>query len=137
MRLSKREVKYLRSLRQKKARERDKKFVLEGWRAVGEAVKSSAAIEYVAVAPGAAADEQTSLLRTLQERSVPVREIDAASLEAVAATVQAQGGLALVAQKIFSVSDIVTPEGKLVVAADAVSDPGNLGTLLRTCDWFG
>jgi TrmH family RNA methyltransferase len=66
-----------------------------------------------------------------------VHEIDAASLEAVAGTVQAQGILALVAQKTFSVSDILTPEVMLVVAVDAVGDPGNLGTLLRTCDWFG
>ncbi len=25
----------------------------------------------------------------------------------------------------------------LIVACDRVNDPGNLGTILRTCDWFG
>lgn len=136
MRLSKNEAKYLRSLQQKKVRARDRKFVLEGWRAVGEAVKSSAAIEYVAVMAGSATLEQTALLRALQERCVPVREMDAATLKIAAATVHAQGVLALVAQKTFSVEAVLTGT-ELVVAVDGVTDPGNLGTLLRTCDWFG
>ena len=29
------------------------------------------------------------------------------------------------------------PPGSLVVALDRVSDPGNVGTIIRTCDWFG
>lgn len=33
--------------------------------------------------------------------------------------------------------DPVALSGQLVVALDAVQDPGNLGTLLRLCDWFG
>jgi len=32
---------------------------------------------------------------------------------------------------------VVEPEKGLQVALDAISDPGNLGTIIRLCDWFG
>ena len=33
--------------------------------------------------------------------------------------------------------DIPTLSGRLVLALDSVQDPGNLGTIIRTADWFG
>lgn len=33
--------------------------------------------------------------------------------------------------------DRTSLSGKLTVALDTVQDPGNLGTIVRTCDWFG
>jgi TrmH family RNA methyltransferase len=137
MRLTRREAKYLRSLQQKKVRQRERKFVLEGWRAVAEALHAAAAVEYVAVAGGDHAEGHAEVLAGFRGRGVPVREADAALLDFAAATVQAQGVLALVAQRRWSVEEVLRPGASLVVALDGVADPGNLGTVLRTCDWFG
>ena len=80
MRLSKAEAKYLRSLQQKKIRNREKKFVIEGWRALGEALHAAAAIEYVALATADLAEGWAELLRDLQRLGVPVKETDDATL---------------------------------------------------------
>src|SRR5262245_39057106 len=137
MRLSKAEARYLRSLQQKKIRDREKKFVLEGWRALAEALDAPAVIEYVAVAPVRRAWADASVVGELRRRNVPLKEADDALLARAASTVHSQGVLALVAQRTFAAADLLGGEGSLLVAADAVSDPGNVGTLLRTCDWFG
>ena len=81
MRLSKAEAKYLRSLQQKKIRDREKKFVIEGWRALGEALHAAAAIEYVALAPGDLAEGWAELVQDLQRLGVPVKETDDATLD--------------------------------------------------------
>src|SRR4051794_26017338 len=137
MRLSKGEARYLRSLQQKKARDREKKFVIEGWRALGEALGSPAVIEYVAVSPGGRADDFAEIVRELERRTIPLKQADDTLLARATSTVQPQGVLALVVQRTFSVHDLLNERAGLIVAADAVADPGNVGTLLRTCDWFG
>src|SRR5215813_8004673 len=134
MRLSRGDAKYLRSLQQKKIRDREKKFVIEGWRALGEALQATAAIEYVALSPGELPEGFAELVQELHRLRIPVKEADAASLTRAASTVQPQGVLALVAQRTFTVHELLTERAMLIVAADAVSDPGNVGTLLRTCD---
>src|SRR2546425_13319658 len=102
MRLSKGDAKYLRSLQQKKIRDREKKFVIEGWRALGEALHAAAAIEYVALTPGDLAEGWTELVHELHRLGVPIKETDAATLAKATSTVQPQGVLALVAQRAFS-----------------------------------
>ena len=137
MRLSKAEARYLRSLQQKKIRAREKKFVIEGWRALGEALDATAALEYVALVPGDLAEGWAEMVHELQRLGVPVKETDDTTLAKVTSTVQPQGVLALVVQRIFAPGDLLSERATLLVAADAVGDPGNVGTLLRTCDWFG
>src|SRR5438105_1494484 len=109
MRLTRREATYLRSLRQKKVRDRERKFVLEGWRAVGEALKAAAPVEYVAVVEGPRAEGHAEVLGELGRRGVPVREADAALLDLAAGIVHGQGVLALVAQRQFSVEEVLRP----------------------------
>jgi TrmH family RNA methyltransferase len=137
MRLSKGDAKYLRSLQQKKVRDREKKFVVEGWRALGEVLHSQAGIEYVALSPSGRAEDFAELVGELHRRGIPIKEAEDATLARATSTVQPQGVLALVAQRTFTVHELLTERATLLVAADAVSDPGNAGTLLRTCDWFG
>ena len=45
--------------------------------------------------------------------------------------------MAVVEQHKKPVSAEVLREAVFIVALDEVGDPGNLGTILRTCDWFG
>ena len=45
--------------------------------------------------------------------------------------------MALVHQQIEEFGIEKLQFAKLIVACDHINDPGNLGTILRTCDWFG
>ncbi|MBM4159482.1 MAG: RNA methyltransferase [Ignavibacteria bacterium] len=138
MRISKTQLKYIRSLSHKKAREAERRFTLEGWRALKEAIASSATMDLVAVLPRFLADpDYAKILRQLEERRIPVREISDAELRLVADTVHAQGVLAVVHRPEPIVSDERLNRASLVVALDAVADPGNVGSIVRSADWFG
>lgn len=108
--LSKAQVKWVRSLQQKKHRDAEGVFVAEGAKCVEELRK---AFELVLLATSDNATyteiEQMSSLRT------------------------PQGVIGVFKKRAFN-SKI--PSG-LLVALDGVQDPGNLGTIIRTCDWFG
>ncbi|MFB6241091.1 MAG: TrmH family RNA methyltransferase, partial [Gemmatimonadota bacterium] len=73
-------------------------------------------------------------LERLGERGAEVREVDAGTLEEFADTVTPQGVLA--AARIPAREPEELPDGGLLVL-DAVQDPGNLGTLLRTAEAMG
>lgn len=138
MHVSKNEIKYLHSLSQKKVRQAEKKFILEGWRALKEALNSSWAIEFVAVLQHFLENpDYAKTLSDLEERKIPVKELTELELKKIADTVHSQGIIALTHQKAFTLNDNVLKQASLVVAVDSVSDPGNLGSIVRSADWFG
>lgn len=138
MRVSKADIKYFRSLSQKKVRQAEKVFVVEGWRALKEVLNSSSKVETVAVLLRYLEDpDYRAILANLGERGADIKEISEAELGQVADTVHAQGVLAIVHQPIHSLESADLGQVSVVVAVDAVSDPGNLGSIVRSSDWFG
>lgn len=138
MRLSKNELKYLRSLNQKKFRMIEKKFLLEGWRALKEALNSPFEIDYVALLTKFLEDpDYRSVREQIEQRHVGIRELSEVELRQLSETVNAQGVIALVRQRDFGLDEQLLKRASMIVAADAVTDPGNAGSILRSADWFG
>jgi RNA methyltransferase, TrmH family len=140
MALTKARLKELRELSLRKFRDERKLFTIEGVRLVQEAVDS----DFTVLDAFHTADVQDqpagrALLGRLKHRGVPLHQTTAKEMEAVSETVTGQGILAVVRQKEFSPDAVFADHGaaSLIVAFDSVSDPGNLGTMIRTCDWFG
>ena len=110
--LSKAQVKWVRSLQQKKQRDAEAVFVAEGEKCIGELM---GAFELVLLATPdnatAVEIEQMSSLRTPQGQIAVFRKPLSATHYPLSNT--------------------------LLLALDGVQDPGNLGTIIRTCDWFG
>ena len=137
-RLSAAELKKLHALTQKKIRQREKKFILEGWRALKDALNASWKLEMVAVLGSYAKDpDYGRLLGQAAERKIPVREISERELDRVSMTVHAQGVIAVVHQRVSEPDTLLALRHGVLLLADSVTDPGNLGTLIRTADWFG
>ncbi|MCX7984264.1 MAG: RNA methyltransferase [Bacteroidetes bacterium] len=136
MNLSNRQKQYLRSLSRKKIRDKEKKFLLEGWRALKDALNSEFTIEYL-VATKKAQELYPQILVRAQQLSIPLYTITEQEVELIANTEHSQGILALVHQKQWTLTDIEQSKAAMLIACDAISDPGNLGTMIRTCDWFG
>lgn len=115
--LSKSQVKWVRSLQQKKHRDAEGVFVAEGAKCVEEL---RSAFELVLlVSPENATPleiEQMSNLHTPQGVIGVFRKRD---------------------NSATSPSQFALSSHSLYVALDGVQDPGNLGTIIRTCDWFG
>ncbi len=129
-----------RDLRRRKARERQGLFVAEGVRAVEELVASRLVVRGVLVAPHLDATPRGAELHdALLVGGLPVIEVSDDELASAADTDTPQGVLAVAEQPRHALDDIVPPAGREVrlLALDALQDPGNAGTLLRTAAALG
>jgi len=134
--LSKNDIKYYSSLKQKKYRELEGKFLIEGYHLVEECISSAYSIECVIYSETNAADVNDKLLARLRTKNIPVHVINKSSFEKLTDTETTQGIAAVVLKKENPpVSSFF--ESDLIIALDRISDPGNLGTVIRSAYWFG
>ena len=121
MSLSKNHLKLITSLRQKKYRQKHKMFVVEGVKVVKEFLNSSFEL-YQLFCVDAEFESVDSVI-----------QISEGDLKRASHLVNPNKVLA-----IFKI-----PQEKevhfsgLILGLDAINDPGNLGTIIRLCDWFG
>ena len=131
-------VKALRKLEQKKYRQQSGTFFIEGLRTVGEAVQTRAPIKALVVAPDLLISEfGRSLLADPSLADVEKIEVSAEIYEKLAHKQGPQGIGAIVRQSWQDLAAIQLAADDLWVALDAVADPGNLGTIMRTADAVG
>lgn len=130
-------VKYVRALSKRRERQRERAFVVEGARLLSEALNAGAAPRMVLMArdllgEGEAQDRLLIRLTELREdvnRHMRVLEVTPQVMRAVSETETPQGIVAVFAFPEHPEPVTGTP---LIVVADGVRDPGNLGTMLRT-----
>jgi TrmH family RNA methyltransferase len=134
-------IKYVRRLAQRKFREREGKFVVEGVRFLEEAVKVGWPVEMVMHTPRATGGLRAArLLELLAERGVPVQEVGEGLFTELAGTDTPQGVLAVVEMPRRGTFDPAARGGgnrDLLVLVDGIRDPGNLGTIIRCADAAG
>lgn len=120
-----------RDLKRRKARERTGLFVAEGVRTVEALCDSDLPLRGVLLAEGADADARVAaLVEHLLQRNVPLLRVSAAEFASAADTETPQGILAMAEIPRSAAEDLAAPRRVLVL--DAVQDPGNVGTILRT-----
>ncbi len=126
-------LKFLRSLRLKKARDREGLFLAEGLNAVEEAAAHGRVRELFL------GEEANSLPRTreLLARGLPVQRLGPAEVKQLADTKTPSGVFALVEDPCRPLVGARLPKEALVLVAAGVADPGNLGTLIRTAAALG
>ncbi|MFM1963272.1 MAG: hypothetical protein RLZZ172_2117 [Bacteroidota bacterium] len=129
--LPKSEVKYIQSLSQKKFRDEEGVFVMEGIKMADEVISSYSHL----IKAIYAIEKWIVKNRGKLTNDISIHQVQDFELQKIT-------GLS-VANEVFVVlnkpaSSIFTPhDNPVVVALDQIQDPGNLGTIIRTCDWFG
>ncbi len=114
-----------------------------GRNAVRELLRSERTVDKLLVRRGDREGSIVVLVAEAVERDIPVVEVDKAKLDSLAGFVPHQGVIAMVAQKEYcSVEDILTiaaerGEPPFIVIADGITDPYNLGALLRCAEGCG
>lgn len=118
------QLKLVKSLHQKKYRNQHELFFVEGFKLVDELLRSGFTLEFLC-----ATKENMELFSTVS----PLYEITEGDLRKISALKNPNGVLAVfrIAKNEF------LKENSWMVALDTVQDPGNLGTIIRLCDWFG
>lgn len=128
MALSKARLRTLRSLRLRKRRVKEGKFLVEGVRVVGEAL-SSASVEAI-IFQEDPPESVRLLLRRAQGMGVDPLEVDGETLAAISTTPSPQGVVAVVRREAPRWEEWLSREKDLLFL-DGIQDPGNMGTLIR------
>lgn len=127
-----------RGLRRRADRDASGLCLVEGIRVVYEAERQRAAIEELVVAPDLLrSDLAWNLVQRIQSRGTPTLEVSAEVFASISSRDGPRGIAAVVRQRWTSLADAEPGDSLGWVALDAVQDPGNLGTILRTCDAVG
>ncbi|MFA6596704.1 MAG: RNA methyltransferase [Ignavibacteriaceae bacterium] len=132
--ISQSKLKYYSSLLQKKYRHEEKKFLLEGKKLVEEGLQQNRyRCEIIFITNEFKEKHQEFIFSTL--RNFQFEIIRTVDFNRLCDTQQPQG-IAAVFQ--FPINE---EQPKLVsrkiIYLENIADPGNLGTIIRTCDWFG
>lgn len=126
-------IKHVHALQSKRReREQEAAFVVEGIRLVEEAVRAEAPAR-LALYTLDLDERGRALLSKLEALGARVEAVSPEAMAAASDTQTPSGLLAVVAMPAY----LVVPRPALALVADRVSDPGNLGTLLRTADAAG
>lgn len=132
--ISKRRARLIKTLMEsKKQRSRYGGFVVEGLKGVAEAVKAGFTVEFAVVSEEFIQRYTVSILSELFNAGVLVFQASDKDFAELSDTVTPQGILALAKVSEYDLTDLLKGN-PLIVALDRVSDPGNLGTIIRTSD---
>ena len=131
-------IKFIRRLQERKARQESGLFFLEGLRLVAEALQVGTAVEQLVAAPDLLRSEfGQDLVARSRSTGVDVLEVSAEVFARLSNKEGPQGLAAVVHQRWVQLDQVQLNPGRPWVALDAVADPGNLGTIMRTNDAAG
>jgi TrmH family RNA methyltransferase len=128
----------IRDLRRRKARERHGLFVVEGVRGVEELLRSNLAIKGALTSPRIReTDRGAALEQALADRGVRIEQVDDKEFASAAETDAPQGVLAVAEVPHRRLADLPLADRMRLLILDAVQDPGNVGTMIRTAAALG
>jgi len=130
--LSHNQVKYINSLKIKKYRQLHNVFIVEGEKGVSELLKSS----LKPVKLFALSDWLNKNSIALTEQNIEWQEITEAELKKISDLVTPNQVLAIAELPETDIPKANEFAGMTLVL-DGIRDPGNMGTIIRTADWFG
>jgi TrmH family RNA methyltransferase len=133
--ISKAELKYYSSLLKKKYRDEEKKFIIEGKKLVEEALNSNYSCEIILITNNFS-KQNSDFIKSLNKKNYRVEVIESQDFEKISDTVTPQGIAAVLRQPLNKkLNEKILSH--FIIYLENISDPGNLGTIIRTCDWFG
>jgi len=132
----KKEVKYLASLKHKKFRLLNNQFIIEGPKLILDALKHSQNIQKIVYSTKNSAFKE---IRELAKKyNIELSLCTTKDAERISDTKNSQQIFALLRyQPLMKLNINKNTFNKKIIIIDGVSDPGNMGTILRTCSWFG
>jgi RNA methyltransferase, TrmH family len=128
--IGKKKLKLIKSLAQKKYRLQQQSFLAEGDKIVPEVLKSDFLVKELFATPQFLREHKNSIEKAARITETGSEEIKKASL-----LQQPQNCIAIC--ELPRQPELPQNLEGLCIFLDGIQDPGNLGTIIRTCDWFG
>jgi TrmH family RNA methyltransferase len=126
--LNNKQIKLINSLHSKKGRLENQLFLVEGEKAIFELLHSSFKINFLLI------NEVHQSNAILQNIVTPLYLVSESDLCKYSTLVSNNFGVAIVEMPLSSIDFVPKP---LTIVLDGIRDPGNLGTIIRICDWYG
>ena len=131
-------IKYTKSLLKTKNRNKECKFIIEGYRILTLAIECSADLEYVFINEDFEnKEEHIAFLNTLKEKSIKTYKTTNKIFNDLVDTESTQGILGVVKFTPKNIEENLNDENRFVLILDRIQDPGNMGTIIRTADAAG
>lgn len=117
--------------------------LIEGRNPVLEALKSGREIDKLFVQSGQSEGSIKQIIAIARDKKILIKEVDKGKLDRMSATRSHQGVIASAAlYKYYEIDDILEiakekGEDPFIVILDEITDPQNLGSILRSCDGAG
>ena len=132
--ISKKEIKYIASLKQKKFRLLNQELLIEGSKLILDALKHEQKIKKIIYSNK---DKNFIKIRKYaKEKNIELKLCSQKDSERISNTKNSQQIFALLKYNIPTNINNNKINNNFIII-DGISDPGNLGTILRTCSWFG
>jgi TrmH family RNA methyltransferase len=125
--INKNELKYIQSFAHKKHWAQESVFIIEGPKMLEEAIKANCVIEKIYATP--------AWEGKLGNSSGDIEEVDDIMLSRLSHLQTPNQVIALVRKNQTNAG--IDYSKQLTIVLDGIQDPGNLGTIIRTADWFG
>ena len=131
-------IKYTKSLLKTKNRNKESKFIIEGYRILTLAIECRADLDYVFINEDfEKKEEHENFLNILIEKNIKTYKTTNKIFDDLVDTESTQGILGVVKFKSKNIEENLTDENRFVLILDRIQDPGNMGTIIRTADAAG
>jgi TrmH family RNA methyltransferase len=131
-------LKRLIRLRDRRARDEERAFLVEGFREVSRALERGAALSELYYAPGwFLGENEPALLAAAERAGAKLFELSKEAFAKAAYRERPDGILAVAPQWSRPLDSLELPPDPLVLVVEAIEKPGNLGTILRGADAAG
>jgi TrmH family RNA methyltransferase len=129
----------IKSLQDKKYRQKTGLFLVEGEKSVVETLNSDFEIKTIL----ATKDFYTKYSKIIKGKKIICEIVEQGEIEKVSTLETNDSALAIVKQKDTAILDLSAQAGnkvaedEIILALDNIRDPGNFGTIIRIADWYG
>lgn len=131
-------VKYTKSLLKSKNRQKESKYIIEGYRILTLAIECKVDLDYVFINETfEEKEEHKNFLNILENKNIKVFKTTNKIFKELVDTENTQGILGIVRFKEKKIEHNISCENKFVLILDRIQDPGNMGTIIRTADAAG
>ena len=127
--------KYAKSLQIKKYRDISNQYLIEGLKIVKEAISSNARLSMILFSSEQSENNDIKdILAKAESLALHIYQVDKRIFKDIAETESSQGIISIVDKPVYKLNDVLDKENLRIILLDEVSDPGNLGTIIRTAD---
>lgn len=131
-------IKYTKSLLKSKNRQKESKYIIEGYRILTLAIECNADLDYVFINETFEdKEEHKNFLKILENKNIKIFKTNNKIFKDLVDTENTQGILGVIKFKERKIEHNISHEDKFVLILDRIQDPGNMGTIIRTADAAG